>query len=412
MSEWCESVVRHSVMEFHSVLSGAKSKVNSHSPFKHMSPSGRQDTAAARAVIPASAATAGPTVWHKRTLVSYVISVMAAAGTGGLIRERKDALICRRAGGLFSFLRLLPLVRLLLLSLRLRQPVLSSRCALIPSLPSLTVCAPCRCAGVSRCRCTTRPPVENERPWCALIRSAPHSTPTPPSPALALPPSPVAANQTARARRPPRRARAFGVCVRAPLCLRIHVRAKEWMSALWQGSESSSCSSAPPQQLTYRGRRVPLLIPTGAPPPPSLSFSPRAAEHVRIVWLRGSGGGEVIKPRDYRAPGRIISLCFFYSWEEETARQGAATDVGRNVTYWQFQLSKNSIFMFDVESKQPLHILSNPRAKSGSMWKSLPKMSLKMTFFRFLRPELSQKFWLQHRISFSTGKKKQNKKNL
>lgn len=49
------------------------------------------------------------------------------------------------------------------------SPVSFSGCSYVPArsacLLRLTA------AGASRCSCTTRPPVETERPWCALMRS-------------------------------------------------------------------------------------------------------------------------------------------------------------------------------------------------------------------------------------------------
>lgn len=60
------------------------------------------------------------------------------------------------------------------------SPVSFSGCSYVPArsacLLRLTA------AGASRCSCTTRPPVETERPWCALMRSPslqPSSAPPP-----------------------------------------------------------------------------------------------------------------------------------------------------------------------------------------------------------------------------------------
>lgn len=105
--------------------------------------------------------------------VSYVILVAAVGGTDGLIQRRKDMTLWS--------------VRVAVSSVSLSVSSSCRSSILSPSDCLLRLTA----AGVSRCSCTTRPPVETERPWCALIRSPssarqPPSLP-PPTPALLLP---------------------------------------------------------------------------------------------------------------------------------------------------------------------------------------------------------------------------------
>lgn len=245
------------------VLSGAKPSVNLHSPMEHMSPLGRQDTAAALTVIPTSAAAARQTVWHKRTLVSYVISVLVVAGTGGLIRQRNDALICRRVKGFLFF-----------------------------SFPSSSSSSPPPPLSVSPYACLIQLlrlyPVSSPL-WLSVLRVAAPECPgavVPPALQwrmsgpdalwLEAPPSHSSLSLSSLSNKqqssPPARARSLSSTTWPRVWrMRIHVRAKEWMSALWQGSESSSRSTIQqllpsPSTADRRGRHAPLLIPNSPPP--------------------------------------------------------------------------------------------------------------------------------------------------
>lgn len=110
-------------------------------------------------------------------MVSYVVLAAAVGGTDGLIQRRKDMTLWRVRLGVFS------LCLCLSVSSSCRSSILS------PSDCLLRLTA----AGVSRCSCTTRPPVETERPWCALIRSPSSARQPPPAPLRSCTPPP---NQT------------------------------------------------------------------------------------------------------------------------------------------------------------------------------------------------------------------------
>lgn len=91
---------------------------------------------------------------------SYVIfGVSATVSAHGLIRRR--AAVMHR-GVHFCLLGVS--------SLRVRVSSVSfSGCSSVPA-PSVCLLR-LTAAGASRCSCTTRPPVETERPWCALMRT-------------------------------------------------------------------------------------------------------------------------------------------------------------------------------------------------------------------------------------------------
>lgn len=91
---------------------------------------------------------------------SYVIfGVSATVSTHSLIR-RRAAVMHRGAHFCLSGVS----------SLRVCVSSVSfSGCSSVPA-PSVCLLR-LTAAGASRCSCTTRPPVETERPWCALMRT-------------------------------------------------------------------------------------------------------------------------------------------------------------------------------------------------------------------------------------------------
>lgn len=99
-------------------------------------------------------------VSEKRMRCSYVIfGVSATVGTHSLIRRRSTVM---HRGDHFCLLGVS--------SLRVSvSPVSFSGCSSVPA-PSACLLR-LTAAGAPRCSCTTRPPVETERPWCALMRT-------------------------------------------------------------------------------------------------------------------------------------------------------------------------------------------------------------------------------------------------
>lgn len=154
---------------------------------------------------------------HNRMMGSYVILVAAVGGTDGLIQRRRDMTLWRVRVGVFS------LCLCLSVSSSCRSSILS------PSDCLLRLTA----AGVSRCSCTTRPPVETERPWCALIRS-PSSARQPPR----LPPALLLLLPTKRACAWPR--------ARARVCVCMCVQMGEWVPRFDRVSHPAEPDPAPP----------------------------------------------------------------------------------------------------------------------------------------------------------------------
>lgn len=146
------------------------------------------------------------------------------------------------------------LCRVRVFSLFLCLAVSSSCCC---SIPSPFDCLRCLCAaGVSRCSCITRPPVENERPWCALIRN--------PSSARQRAPPP---NVPARVR-----VRARVCCVCVCVCIWRCAAQKEWMSV--SRVDRVSHPAEPEIQLLpgfltadYCSRHALMETNTASPPP-------------------------------------------------------------------------------------------------------------------------------------------------
>lgn len=169
---------------------------------------------------------------------------------------------------------------------------LSSSCCSVPS-PAWP--------GASRCSCTaTRPPpVETERPWCALIRR---------TPLLQIGSAPL---HSSSSRHHERACAWAAVLIRAP----YRERGKHWMEwvcALWVVGGVSHPSPHPSLTADYCSRHA--LMKTTVPPPPCGTaryslFGPlwapcacaRVSVHQQIIsWTTGQ---ILMKPSEKNQPG-------------------------------------------------------------------------------------------------------------
>lgn len=201
-----------------------------------------------------------------------------------------------------SFPSLLLLFLLLLLSLCLRMPVLSSCCAFIPSLPTLRlsvlrVAAP-ECPGA------VVPPALQWR------MSGPDAL------WLEAPPPPLRPSLQQQ----PAHARARDLLPNVPARYWWRMRTRASMRAYTCARERVNESALTGEwviQQEHHPAAPPLLLNSWLPRPPCAAadtkhtaylFQPRATEHVRIVWLRGSARLIFFQPRDADDSRHIVEL--------------------------------------------------------------------------------------------------------
>lgn len=267
--------------------------------------------------------TARQTVWHKRSLVSYVISVVVVAGTGGLIRQRNDARIRRRVRVFFSFPSSSPPPPLSVSPVCLSYPAAAPLSRLFPLWLSVLRVAVPECPGA------VVPPALQWRMsgpdalWLEAPPARPHSSLS----SLSLSSLSDNSSQPARALLPDVPARLAYAFMRAYTCARQRVNecalTGEWVI------QQEHHPAAPPFLLNSWPPRPPCAA---ADSELSASFPHRARlstcvlfdwegahasfQYLLFFLLVYAGSGGVIEPRDldgkpYRRASVRICLCIF-----------------------------------------------------------------------------------------------------